>query len=177
MRENFSPAGEVEYAAFAANPPPFISTSHKPIFTKTQKDGLRYEARAQGYVEKLCGKFDNLRSICNPWVLFHSLSDGPTRIQFCQPDCLVVDSVNKKLTIIECKLSHTPDSWKQIRQLYEPVLKCIPEFRGYSFAAIEMCKWFDPHKGFPETYYYAENVLEAIENRFGIHIYKPRGRG
>lgn len=176
MRENFRPAGEVEYAAFAANPPPFINTNNKPTFTKAQKDGLRYEARAQGYISRLSERHDGLRVLCNPWVLFHSVGVSSSAIQFCQPDCLLIDMAEKKLTVIECKLSHTPDSWKQVRQLYEPVLKCIPDFQGYSFAAVEVCKWFDPHKGFPETYYYAENVLEAITDRFGIHIYKPRGR-
>lgn len=177
MRENFRPAGEVEYAAFAATPPPFITSSNKPTFTKAQKDGLRYEKRAQNYLIKLGGRFDHFRVLCNPWILFHSVGAPSSSIQFCQPDCLLIDDTEKKVTIVECKLSHTPDSWKQVRQLYEPVLRRIPEFAGYSFAAVEVCKWFDPHKGFPETYYYAENVLGATIDRFGIHIYKPRGRG
>lgn len=176
MRENFRPAGEVEYAAFATNPPPFINTNNKPTFTKTQKDGLRYELRAQTYIRKLCERSAFIRVLCNPWVLYHSVGNSPSAIQFCQPDCLVIDDTRKKVTIIECKLSHTPDSWKQVRQLYEPVLRRVPDFANHSFAAVEVCKWFDPHKGFPETYYYNENVLEAVTDRFGIHIYKPRGR-
>lgn len=176
MRDNFRPAGEVEYAAYCQQPPLFTTKpSNKPSFNASQKQGLRYERRVQDHIRELCGEYPNLVCLCNPWLMFHRVGDGSGAISFCQPDCLLVDNSRRKITIIEVKYIHTSDSWKQVRQLYEPVLRNIHS--GFDFAFVEICKWFDPHKAFPETYYYCENVLEAETDRFGIHIYKPRGRG
>lgn len=176
MRDNFKPAGEVRWASFAANPPSFISTN-PPSLTKTQKSGLRYEKRAQEYLQRLVETSSvdhNYSCLSNPWLMYSPVNDNPNAVFFCQPDFICFDNVRNKAIIVEIKLSHTGDSWKQIRQLYEPVLRVI--YPGASIAAVEVCKWFDPHTPFPETYYYCENVLGAETDRFGIHIYKPRGK-
>lgn len=172
MRSNFQPAGEVSFASFAAEPPLF--TQNKTHLTKVQKDGLRYEKRVQIYLESLCRANEEFACLCNPWIIFGRKGDSPTVLNLCQPDCLVINRSARRIIIVEAKLSHTPDSWRQIRQLYEPVVKKI--FPAFSFSFLEICKWFDPHIGYPETYYYAEHVLEAEEGKIGIHIYKPRGR-
>lgn len=176
MRENFRPAGEVDYAAFASQPPSFTQT--KSTFTPSHKLGLQYERRVQDHLVKLCSKHGGFICIPNPWIMFHRVGESSSTINFCQPDCLLIDNrkEERKIIIIECKYSHTGDSWTQIRKLYEPLVrKLYPEFK---IACVEICKWYDPHTAvaFPETFYYCENVLEAVTNRFGIHIYKPRGR-
>lgn len=172
MRNNFQPAGDVSFASFAAEPPMF--TNNKVSLTKVQKDGIRYEKRAQAYLADLCRASEEFVCLCNPWIIFGRKGESPTVLNICQPDCLVINRNARKLIIVEAKLSHTPDSWKQLRQLYEPVARKM--YPGWSFALLEICKWFDPHIGYPETYYYAENVLEAEQDKIGIHIYKPRGR-
>ena len=165
----------MKWASFATNPPSFTNTNfNPPVLTKVQKSGLRYEKRAQEYLRKLCNEAGGFTCLCNPWLMYSPVGSSSSTVFFCQPDCLFVSSDGSKITIIEIKLSHTGDSWKQIRQLYEPVLRKI--YPAAAFAAVEVCKWFDPHTAFPETFYYAENVLLAETNRFGMHIYKPRGK-
>lgn len=172
MRNNFQPAGEVAWAGYAKETPSF--TNQKISLTKVQKDGIRYEKRTQAHLEKLCQASGEFVCVCNPWIVFGRKGDNPTVANFCQPDCLLINNDKRRIIIVETKLSHTPDSWRQLRQLYEPVVRTI--YPKGSFAFLEICKWFDPHVGYPETYYYAENVLEAEEGKIGIHIYKPRGR-
>lgn len=174
MRENFRPAGEVDYVAFASQPPSFTQT--KSTFTPSHKLGLQYERRVQDHLGKLCQSHSSFICIPSAWIMFHRTGDNPSSIHFCQPDCLLVNEGKRKVIIVECKYSHTGDSWTQIRQLYEPLVKIL--YPGYEIACVEICKWYDPHTAvaFPETFYYCENVLEAVTNRFGIHIYKPRGR-
>ncbi len=172
MHRTFRPAGDVTSAVFMQNAPLFTS-SIKPQYTKVQKDGLRYEKRVQSHVQKLLTGRDGLSALFNPWVLYHNRSDGPTAANFCQPD--IVLAGQGRVWIIECKLTHTNDSWQQLRLLYEPVLRKIYP-KGTQFALVEVCKWFDPHTRYNETYYYCEDIFNAEIGRLGIHIYKPRGR-
>lgn len=172
MRENFKPAGEVAFAAFASSPPLFTKTTTTAALNKVQKSGLQYEKRAQEYLRRLCELREGIDCVCNPWVIFRRVDDHPSSVNFCQPDCLLVS--DSKVIIVECKLSHTGDSYRQLRQLYEPVVRRI--YPNREIALLEVCKWFDPHTKFPETFYYAETPLDAEVNRLGIHIYKPRGR-
>lgn len=172
----FRPAGEVTHAAFLSQPPLFTiaSSGAGARLTKSQKEGLRYEKRVQEHLRRLCKRDVSLSLLCNPWVLYHNRSNGPTASCFCQPDCLLLQG--GKVTIVECKLSHTNDSWQQLRLLYEPVLRKIYP-KGTEFALLEVCKWFDPHTAYTETFYYCEDILTAESGKLGIHIYKPRGRG
>lgn len=176
MRENFKPAGEVLFAQFAAKEPLFTQT--KIQLTETQKQGLRYEKRVQEHLRELCLKtvpaLDGWKCLCNQWLLYRSRHMDATALAVCQPDCLLINHDRKKVIIAECKLSHTGDSWKQLRQLYEPVVRKI--FPSSEISLIEICKWFDPHSPFPESFYYEENILMAQAGRIAIHIYKPRGR-
>lgn len=175
MRENFKPAGEVVDAFFSA-PPSFINTNASAvILTKTQKAGLAYEKRAQSYLGGLCGDGSEFSCICSPWVCFRNKSYPSHAINFCQPDVLLVRRDQGFVIVCEVKLSHTADSWKQLRQLYEPVLRHIYP-RTTEFALLEICKWFDPQTSFPETFYFCEDVLKAERSRIGIHIHRPRGR-
>lgn len=178
MRDNFKPAGEIDFAMFATKSPSFIATSmsnlSKPFLTKVQKSGLQYEKRAQAYLINLCKGGDKFICLCNPWIMFRSKRDVSNAASFCQPDCLVISKNSTQVIIVEIKLSHTADSWKQLRQLYEPVVRHL--YPNSKIALLEVCKWFDPHTNFPERYYYADNVLEAQNERLGVHIYKPRGR-
>jgi len=163
------PAGEVYSAAFCSAP---LFTTTPVRHTKSQKDGIRYEQRVQKHIQRLVGGLEEFELLLNPWILFHTRRDGPTAVNFCQPDILLVERT--KVTIIECKLAHTNDSWIQLRKVYEPVLKQI--YKDKKFALLEVCKWFDPHTPYSETFYYCEDVLKAEEGKLGIHIHKPRGR-
>lgn len=183
MRDNFKPAGVLEWASFAHTEPSFIkqngsnafSSKDRIVLTKVQRDGIRYEKRTQDYLGELCKASPIFTCVCNPWLMFRRKGEHSSTVNYCQPDVLLISRTDKKVIVGEIKLSHTADSYRQLRQLYEPVLKHI--FSGETeFALLEICKWFDPHTSFPETYYYAESVLQAEAGRLGVHIYRPRGR-
>ena len=165
------PAGTVTHAQFVTSAPSFTTMPQR--YTKAQKDGLRYEKRVQGYLHQLVDRYGRGELILNPWLLYHTRSGGPTAVNFCQPDCLFVDG--SRVIIVECKLQHTNESWQQLRLVYEPVLRKAFS-HSMEFALVEVCKWYDPHKYYAESFYYCENVLEAEIGKLGIHIYKPRGR-
>lgn len=171
---------DLSFASFVSNSdvekPSFIEEKNgrAKLLTKTQKDGLRYEKRVQEHLLGLLSSNPTFRGLCNPWLMFRLVGDSASSIKFCQPDFLLLSEEARRCIIVEIKLSHTADSWKQLRQLYEPVLTHILPL--YSFALVEVCKWLDPHLAFPERFYYEENVFNAQEGKFGIHIYKPRGR-
>ena len=168
--KHFKPAGAVTFASYLKTPPLFTTV---PVHhTKAQKDGLRYEKRVQGYIHKLIAGRDDVSVLFSPWLMYHNRSAGPTVVNFCQPDAVILSG--SKVTIVECKLQHTNDSWQQLRLLYEPVLRKI--YKDKEFALVEICKWYDSHAYYAESFYYCENVLEAEVGKVGIHIYKPRGR-
>lgn len=177
MRENFNPirnASDVVWAKFAADKPTFITTAGKPKLTKVQADGLRYEKRVQEYIGSSLSRGDFSVSF-NPWIMYRLAGDYSSIIRFCQPDCIFYKPFTNHVTIVEIKLSHTADSWRQLRQLYEPVVRYIfGEETG--IALLEVCKWYDPNTQFPETFYYAETILETKRDKIGVHIYRPRGR-
>jgi len=179
VRENFRAinAGEVTFAKLIDEPPPFTTSVSMPSLTKVQRSGLVYEKKVQEHLRHLAlvGGFRNLAVLSNQWISYRLVGDEEWFVRYCQPDCLLVEG--DKITIIEIKIQHTGDSWKQVRQLYEPVLKII--FPSYHFSAIEICRWFDPHTPFPETFYYCEEaeIFNAVENRFGIHVFNSKGRG
>lgn len=178
MERRFNPAGTVISASFCRDQPLFINGTPSGGLTKAQREGLRYEARAQSYIDRLIsknkGKSSDYELLCNPWIVYHNLERGPTSAGFCQPD--IVLRKQDTVTIIECKIQHTNDSWLQMRKLYEPVLRKIYP-RNTKFALLEICKWFDPHIPYNETFYYCEDPLLAKEGKLGVHIYKPRSGG
>lgn len=169
--KKFIPAGFVVWAQFYPGQPEFTK-NHKARGSRAE--GLRYEKKAQEYLEKQLEQGQDLELIQSPWLVFKS-GDRNSRDRFCQPDSLLVDLSNRHITIIEIKLQHTASAWWQVRQLYEPVLRRI--YTNYTFSALEIVKWLDPDVAFPETFYYAENIFDRnSEHKFGVHIFDPRGR-
>lgn len=189
-REFFIPAGEVTYAQLLPvhTEPRFITLEKEKrkanSFTKQQREGLRYEKKAIEYLNGLLEKHNKARSDgdgsgkyslhASRWIMFKNTKSNESEIRFCQPDAFFIDEENKKIILFEIKLQHTQTAWAQIRLLYEPVLRFI--FPGFQLAAIELCKWLDPHSSFPEQYFYTEDVFSAEEGKFGIHLFKSPSR-
>lgn len=121
----------------------------------------------------MVGENEGFHILFNPWVVYRRLGDHRSILQFCQPDCII--ETTDKIILIEIKLAHVGDSWKQLRQLYEPVLRAIYP-ANKEFAFLEIVKWFDPYIPYPETFYYCESIMDAVVDRIGMHIFKPRGR-
>ena len=184
MHRVIVPAGDVEWARFTSTPPRFIENSknnpnRKQKFTRQQKEGLRYEKRAIEYLEKTVAlqTFKRFHLLPSPWIMFKSKGNAFEQsyqgFRFCQPDSLLVNAIDKIVIIVEIKYQHTSEAWRQVKLLYEPVVKKIGEFEGFNIRCLELSKWLDPHSSFPEQYYYEENILECKSDCFGVHLYKP----
>lgn len=171
IRPSCIPAGVVVEANFASKPPRFVKPTKQ---TSARRAGLIYERKAQGYILRKLEEVPNKhrRVTPSPWIVFRSKGDGPNQVRYCQPDCLIFDGWERKITIVEIKLQHCAEAYNQVRKLYEPVLKVM--YPNYQFAALELVQWFDPHIPFVETYYFEPHICDAETNRFAIHIWNPR---
>lgn len=165
------PAGNVISAYFTFTVPKFIKPEKQ---TGSRRAGELYEKKTQGYLLRKLEENDpkDTRLEFSRWMCFRSEGDPQDRSRYCQPDCLIFNEWEKKITIVETKLQHCTEAYDQVRKLYEPVLKFM--FPDYGICAIELCSWFDPHITFPEEYYLEQNIFEAQINRFGVHIWNPR---
>lgn len=176
----FVPAGVISFAQLLDGEPRFITIGkqqeNRPAFTKQQREGLRYERRTLEYLEGLCYARKERDFILrkSPWIMFKNVGAGDREVRFCQPDAILTNEREKVIILAEIKLQHTIMAWRQIRLLYEPLLKFI--FPDYNIRVVEVCKWFDPHSAFPEQYTYLEDIFNASEKGFGIHIYKSLKR-
>lgn len=72
---------------------------------------------------------------------------------------------------MEYKLRHCSEAWFQLFDLYIPVLRVL--FPGWSFAGIEVCKWFDPATSVPQQPRFRENPMDAVTGEFNVHIWAP----
>lgn len=113
--------------------------------------------------------------LLGPWLRFASSVNS--KLTFCQPDAVYVDRDLLRCTVFEIKLKHTSDAWWQVRQLYIPVLRAIlpPSF---TFHAVELVKWYDPHTAFPEKFRYLESIdqkhLAQLGEDFNLHIWSGK---
>lgn len=171
--KTFYPASGVTFATFTNTKPKF---TENPVIalTRAQKEGLRYEKKVHEYLQSLLlrAQDTNYELKLSPWIMFKASSDSFKRIRFCQPDAVLVSRDNLRIILCEIKYQHTNDAWKQLRLLYEPVLRHI--YPLASIACVEICKWFDPHINFGEHFYYNEDPLQAISSSLGVHIFRPR---
>ena len=170
MRRICIPAGIVREAQFCS-PPSFIGKPTKA--TGARRTGQLYENKAQEYITREV-QASNLACeiIRSPWIAFASEGDKPGEVRYCQPDCVLVDKEGLKLTAIEIKLQHCYEAYLQLRKLYEPVLRFM--FPQFSFAAVELVQWHEPHIVFPEKYYHEAKLTDAEAGRLALHIWNPR---
>lgn len=163
------PAGIVREAKFVPTPQ-FI----KPIkATGARRTGVLYEKKAQEYIAREVGLSDRPVEVFSArWIAFASEGDPAGTIRYCQPDCVLVEREARKITAIEIKLQHCYEAYKQLRKLYEPVLRFM--FPEFAFAAVELVQWHEPHVVFPEKYYHEAKLTNAEPGRIALHIWNPR---
>lgn len=174
MNSTFIPSRlSISFANYASNEPKFLETN-KNSFTRAQKEGIKYEKKVHSYLDELVLTEPNSEFVVkhNPWLIYRTNDDPVNRIRFCQPDAMIISEKNLSIILVEIKYQHTNEAWKQLRLLYEPIVRFI--HRPYHISCLEICRWFDPHIFFNEHFYYNENPLRAITNQLGVHIYRPR---
>lgn len=133
----------------------------------SRRQGLLYEERAHGHFRERYGS----AYVPGPWFRFQT--SGTDAIRWCQPDALLFQPFLGRIVVLEYKLSHNPDSWWQLRNLYEPVLSRAFPPQLWQLVLCEVTKWYDPAISFPEKVSLAADPLSAAPGRFHVHIWKP----
>lgn len=163
---DFLPVGRVSWAKFADNPPDFIVRAR--VHTRGRKRaGVLYEARVHEFLAEATQFY-----MPGPWIVF--TEEGSARKRWSQPDALILDFVAGKCTIVEVKLKHTARAWWQIRHQYEPLIRKLL-FRGWTFAALEIAQWFDPHTPYPEEIVWVDHPTAVPTDKFGVLRFSGRG--
>lgn len=165
---SFVPARAVEGVEILASPPAFI-VKPKAGGRGARADGRRYERKAQEHFAATYPSYTR-----GPWLKFRT--GGAWR--HCQPDGLLrfvpppftQQRVHGITTIIEFKLQHTSAAWWQVRHLYEPVLRTL--YPNEEFAALEVCRWFDPHTRFPEVFEIVDDPAAVVPGKFHVLIWR-----
>lgn len=155
-------SGGIASARIAREAPNFRKNATPPRGAKVK--GLRYERKAQAYLEELFGE----RFVAGPWI--HFREEGAEAFRWCQPDGLVIDLEAGTILCVEIKYNHTADAWWQLRHLYGPLLKRLFPERLWRHEVCEVVKWYDPLVVLPEA-----SVLVASPDRgsdgFKVHIF------
>ena len=119
-----------------------------PEFVKKQRPrgvrraGITFERKVGEILERRFGGM----VIPGAWIDYLDIALGR---RSCQPDYLVVDVRAGKITIVECKLSHTHHAWQQLNDVYKPVIEFL--FPGFKVRGIEICKNFSRSTYYPVT--------------------------
>lgn len=117
-----------------------------PAFTKGKRPrgskrlGYNFERRVGEELEKLFpGKV-----VSNAWIGYDDFSFGE---RICSPDHMIIDVEKGEIIIVECKLTHTQDAWKQLNDVYYFVVAML--FPGFKIHGIEVCKNYEASKDYP----------------------------
>lgn len=156
-------AEDILSAHFSRKPPAFAQRPARR--TGRKAEGLRFEAKAQ---EMLRAKSDLY--LPSPWIVY--LTEGG-RPNWCQPDGLNLDYRTGIVTIIEVKYSHTADSHRQLRGIYEPVVRHMFSRPWWGVRLVELVKWFDPDVRYPEPFDMCPDPFAHSGTRIGVHIWRP----
>ena len=131
-------------------------------------EGIRYERKAQAYLEELFGEY----YLPSPWIAYYE--DGLER--YCQPDGLIFNFLEGRITIIEIKLKHTADAYVQIKSKYAPRIREMFPSHLWKLSACEVVRWYDPHTYFPEDAVLTKDIGRLTPEVFGVHIFTSRRR-
>jgi len=129
-----------------------------------QQNGLRYEKKAQRYLEERLGP-----TYCASPNLHFSDQSG---FRTCVPDGILFGT--RTLFVFEIKNQHTPDAWWQLRRLYQPVLEHLPGIDHVS--CIEVCRVFEPNTPFPEEIDLVLDLKERVSEpraQMGVFQWRP----
>jgi len=154
---------QVSWAALAQAAPHFGGRKNRS--SQAQKAGLRYERKAQEYLQEL---FPD-HYVASPWLVFRLVREPYMR--WCQPDGILIEPERSFVTIIEIKLRHMPEAYAQINGIYLPVLRRLFAGSGFHFRQLEVVRWYDPSQQFPVPVQLVSTPALTPTGRFGVHIF------
>lgn len=162
MTKRFHLAEDVQSATICPRAPSFaVRTSARK---GAKADGLRYERKVQDHLSALSDHY-----LVGPWILY--VIEG--RPFWCQPDGLHFDVARGLVTIVEIKLRHTPEAQRQLRGVYEPVIRRMFPHPFWGVRLVEVCRWFDPDTRFPEPFTMIDEPLAHKSQTIGVCVCKP----
>lgn len=147
-------------------------SSWTPFFAKgrhtvAQALGVRYERKAQQFLFHFCkGSYT-----ATPWFCYN-LPDN-SHWKYCQPDGLFFDFNRNLIVIVEIKRSHTRQAWFQLRNLYEPVVRCTFG-SAWQYAVCEVTSFFNPTERFPEKLHFVSHFSALQPEQFGLFVLRER---
>jgi len=139
--------------------------SQRPRLRGTRAEGLRYERKAQAHFSGEYGPHYGP----GPWFQF--LEHGADRPRFCQPDALIFQPGAGLIIILEYKLRHTPEAWRQL-SMYKRILQKAFSPALWTFCLCEVVRWFDPDTPFPVTFRRLADLSQASPEVLGVHIWR-----
>lgn len=165
--------------------PGFVRFCAAPDFTRAKKGpltparraGLVYEQKAaaavSAIIEDLPASPDyTFRWMIGPWVEYFN-KGASHRKRHAQPDGLLFDLGRNRLTIIEIKLSHSTRAYRQLFNLYHPLMCCL--FPDMDIHLLEICSRFDPGGGrrITKIMHFPASVFDTQPGKMNIICYKP----
>lgn len=164
--KGFVPAQDVSWVKLLPEQPAFIRR-HRARGAKAR--GVSYERKVHDYLRECILGLPDWDYVQGPWIEFRDRSGK----RWCQPDGFLLDTARRRCTLVEIKYRHTADAWWQLWRLYLPVIRVLlPE---YSYACLEICKWFDPQTAFPEALALAPEPTALPSGEItAVHIWNPQ---
>jgi hypothetical protein len=141
--------------------------------TPAKKAGVRYERAFNAFARKLWGP--SYRTFEDAVLAFDDV-DGP---RACRPDGVLVFNHIASAVIFEAKVHHISDSYFQLRELYEPVVRKF--LLVDRVVCIEVVRHFDPLLPYPCRTQLL-NLLEVQDyvnhsqpsNEVGVWVWKDK---
>lgn len=115
-------------------PPPFAIAAGKP--TAAQRAGLRYEEKALSYCEGWA-RVSGYSPLSKQWIEYRDRSGC---VKWAQPDFFALSDFDDNLILVELKIRHTRDAFKQLER-YKRLLQAI--YPDRHICPIEVCRYFD----------------------------------
>lgn len=78
------------------------------------------------------------------------------------------------LTIVEIKHSHTSEAYRQLWELYWPVLQSIFPLGLWEYRFLEIVRWYDPQTYFPGKHRLRKCIEEVRPHETSVLIWNPR---
>lgn len=164
--------GEVLEVEMLRGVPKFIQSGRRRRGRKGV--GLRYEAKVHKH---LLDEFDGY--IPSPWFRY-TTSDSPRRVNYAQPDGLIIDIEKGMITICEMKYSHCAEAYFQLLDKYLPIVRKFfnnsdrkSDGIEWRFATVEIVYWFDCAVAFPTTPERRSRLQDVREHELAVHVWRP----
>lgn len=166
--KDFRPAERILSATFSRDLPP-VARGAPRVRRGALAVGLRYDRRASAYCE---ANFEGY--VGHPWIHFRTRDEG---LRWAQPDGILLDLRQGRITLLEFKIKHSILAWWQLRHLYEPLLRFIFGSHNWSYSCCEIVRWHDPAIALPETPAFVESPRALRPGEYGIMLCDPSETG